>query len=457
MSTSKTVKTKIAKTSATPSTTKPSTEVVASLVTVQEHYQEFPYPFRDPEDETQRLLMVCGENLYELNHFLYKGKEDFNKGFRVLIAGGGTGDSAIYMAEQLKNKKAEIVYLDFSKPSMEVAQKRAEKRGLTNITWVLDSILNIPNLNLGKFDFINCSGVLHHLQSPPAGLKILQDSLTANGGMMIMVYGQYGRTGVYQMQDIMKMVNQDISNRVAEVMNAKLILDILPATNWLVRGKELVNDVATFGDIGVYDLFLHKQDRAYTIPELYEFIHDAGLHFVEFNDVAEKLALRPESHIKDFSLLQRIKKMDVVTQQAICELIVGNIIKHTFYASNQKDSIANFDNLNNVPLFWGLAKNISQQIYDHITNLQPSHFINFTLNNQFIQNHNIQIPIGNYTKNVVKQMIDGNKSFAEICDAVREELQQEISNEALMIEIKNISTPFLNAGNMLFHDKSVTI
>ncbi len=39
---------------------------------------------------------------------------------------------------------------------MEIAQKRAEKLGLTNIKWVYDSILNIPKLNLGKFDYINC-------------------------------------------------------------------------------------------------------------------------------------------------------------------------------------------------------------------------------------------------------------------------------------------------------------
>lgn len=128
------------------------------------------------------------------------------------------------MAEQLKNKNAEVVYLDFSKPSMEIAQKRAEKRGLTNIKWVYDSILNIPKLNLGKFDYINCTGVLHHLKSPPDGLKILKDSLTDHGAMGVMVYAKYGRTGLYQVQDIMKMVNQGVSNRVEEVMNAKAVM-----------------------------------------------------------------------------------------------------------------------------------------------------------------------------------------------------------------------------------------
>ena len=81
-----------------------NTTISKDLAEVQEHYQDYPYPFRDPNQE----------------------KENFNNNFRCLIAGSGTGDSTIYLAEQLKDKNAEIIYLDFSKPSMEVAQKRAE-------------------------------------------------------------------------------------------------------------------------------------------------------------------------------------------------------------------------------------------------------------------------------------------------------------------------------------------
>ncbi len=127
---------------------------------------------------------------------------------------------------------------------------------------------------------------MHHLKSPPDGLKILQESLTANGAVGVMVYAKYGSTGLYQVQDIMKMVNQGVSNRVEEVMNAKAVMAGFPATNWYIRGQELLRDHVFFGDIGLYDLFLHKQDRAYSIPELYEFIHNAGLNFVEFSDVS---------------------------------------------------------------------------------------------------------------------------------------------------------------------------
>lgn len=430
---------------------------INGLVAVQEHYQDYPYPFRDPEDEKTRILSLAGEYLGELNHWLYKGKQDFKSGFRVLIAGGGTGDSSTFLGEQLKNTDAEIVYLDFSKPSMEIAMKRAEIRGLKNIKFINDSILNVPKLKLGKFDFINCSGVLHHLESPPAGLKVLKDSLTDTGAINIMIYAKYGRTGVYHVQEIMKMINKGVTNRVEEIMNGKLIVNALPASNWFKRGNELIGDHINFGDVGLYDLFLHKQDRAYSIPEMREFIADAGLNFVQFSDVTEKLALRIESYITDFSLLQKVKKMDIVTQQAICELIVGNIIKHTFYSSNAKeDTVASMEDLNNVPYFYA-ANGVPKSIVDLIENnsIAAGMTMTFTLNTPFFANANVSIPVSIYTKSIFKNMIEDSKSLQELFDCVRQDLAQEIDDKTLLAEVKTVLTPFFDAGIMLLRDKKI--
>ena len=428
------------------------------LTEVQEHYQDYPYPFRDPEEEKKRLLSIMGEYLGELNHYLYKGKENFKKDFRVLIAGGGTGDSAVYMAEQLKNTNAEVVYLDFSNPSMEIAKKRAANRGLKNITWVLDSILNIPKLKLGKFDFINCSGVLHHLQSPPEGLANLKDSLNERGGMNIMVYGKYGRTGVYHIQDIMKMVNQGVTNRIEEVMNAKQIINNLPSTNWYVRAQELLGDHIHFGDVGLYDMFLHKQDRAYSIPELNEFISDAGLNFIEFSVVSDRIALRIENYVKDFSLCQKIKKMDIITQQAICELLVGNMIKHTVYVSNKKDTVATLNDLNNIPYFYTMVKT-PETLCDLMdsTGVTPGQYFSTTLNTQVLKNANISILVSGFTKSVFKNMVGEDKTLKEIFDGVRADLKQDIQDDVLIDEVNRIFTPFIITGVMLLRDKSVPL
>ena len=105
------------------------------------------------------------------------------------MAGGGTGPTTMVMAEQLNHTQSEVVYLDFSSASMKVAQDRARARKLTNVIWVTEGIENLQRLNLAKFEFTQCSGVLHHLKSPITGLKMLKDHLQMVGGIDLMVYG----------------------------------------------------------------------------------------------------------------------------------------------------------------------------------------------------------------------------------------------------------------------------
>lgn len=425
---------------------------------VVDHYLDYPYPLRNPEDERTRLLQIHGEYLGELNQWLYKGKETFNNGFRVLIAGGGTGDSCIYFGEQLKDKNAEIVYLDFSKNSMEIAKKRAEIRGLKNITFINDSIFNIPELKLGKFDYINCSGVLHHLSSPPEGLKILQQSLKPNGGMGLMVYAKYGRTAVYQIQDLMKMVNEGVTDRADEVKNARSILTSLPATNWYARSQDLISDVQNYGDIGIYDLFLHKQDRCYSIPELYDFVETAGLNFVQFAETKPRLTLKIENYVRDTEMLKRLKDMPLRKQHTIAELIAGNIIKHTFYASNSKDSVAEISDLNNVPLFFGIT-GLAGEVCNYIENnsVPKGNAINMTIKSVWVpEGMNIALPVSEYTLSLFKVLKDetAKKSIKEIFAEIKKE-HKSATDKDLMEEANRVFSIFIDAGVMLLQDKSL--
>lgn len=428
------------------------------LSEVQEHYLDYPYPYRNPEDEKNRLLYVQGEYLGELNYWLFKGKENFQNNFRILIAGGGTGDGTIYIAMQLMNYNAEIIYLDFSKNSMEIAKKRAEIRGLKNITFINDSIFNIPKLNLGKFDFIQCSGVLHHLSSPDEGLKILTDSLKDNGGMNLMLYAKYGRTGVYQIQDLMKMINADVTSRTEEVANGNIIVNALPETNWYMRGKELLADHVMFGDVGLYDMFLHKQDRSYSIPELFEFINKAGLHFVNFSEVSTRMKLKIENFIKDPGLLNKISQMDKVKQLAISEIIIGSIIKHQFYVTKNKDSVASIEDLDNMPYFYGMT-NLPNQIHEHIiqNNLESGSIINFTIHTAWGDNIEVNLKLSSYTKHFLKALGNEPKNLKDIFDFVRAQSGNKISDSECINEFKALSMPFIESGVLLLQDKNIPL
>ncbi|OYY95667.1 MAG: methyltransferase type 12, partial [Polaromonas sp. 28-63-22] len=177
------------------------------LPDVRNQYEALPYPARNPQDEHQRLIHTWLEDLPMINHYGFAGRQSFDHRFRALVAGGGTGDATIFLAEQLRHTDARIVHLDMSLAALDIARERARIRGLANIDWVHDSLLNLPTLGLEKFDYINCSGVLHHLADPDLGFRALLGVLADGGAMGLMVYATTGRTGVYQMQSLMRQVH----------------------------------------------------------------------------------------------------------------------------------------------------------------------------------------------------------------------------------------------------------
>src|ERR1051326_8933002 len=121
---------------------------------VREQYEAYPYPPRDPADERVRLENSWYDFLEMINFYCFQGKNNFSQNFRVLVAGGGTADQTIVLAEQLRyNRYAEIVHLDVSETSLGIARRRAEVRRLKNITWLHKSLLDIPSLGLESFDY----------------------------------------------------------------------------------------------------------------------------------------------------------------------------------------------------------------------------------------------------------------------------------------------------------------
>lgn len=426
------------------------------LKKVQDHYLDYPYPMRNPDDDKTRLMRMQGDFLGDISHTIYKGKKDFN-GFRVLVAGGGTGDSTVWLAAQLMDyKDTEVVYLDFSKASMDIAQKRAAHHGITNITWIEDSILNIPDLNLGKFDFINCIGVLHHLENPDLGLKILSDSLKEDGGAHIMVYAQYGRTGVYQVQELLRYTNEGIEDRKKEVESAWDVVNALPVTNWFRRGEDLISDHKMYGDIGLYDLFLHKQDRAYTIPQLYEFVEKAGMNIASYVDPYMRAVLNIDSYLPKGPTKDRINKMSPMQREAICELMAGNIIKHTIHIAKKKKTNADFEDFNNVPFLF-YSQSVANEICNFIEQNEQTIMnksVQYTYTDSMNRQMNVNLAVLPHTKYLFKHL-NGENSFQDIFNAVRKETKTKASDQELWNEFYMNLKGLFTIGAVLLRHKSI--
>ncbi|NQV80511.1 MAG: class I SAM-dependent methyltransferase [Alphaproteobacteria bacterium] len=296
---------------------------------VRAHYEALPYPTRDPADEHTRLITGSPSHFDEINHYVFGGRLDFGKPFRALVAGGGTGDAAIMLAQHLAERvpHGHVDYLDLSLASQAVARARAEARGLANISFHHGSITAPPDLG-APFDYIDCCGVLHHLPDPDAGLRTLAALLRPGGGMGIMVYGALGRTGVYPAQAALRALapEPDMRRRLSVL---RRLMNDAPETNWLKRNPFLSSLNAD--DSALADLLLHPIDRAYTVPEVAALVDQAGLTLTALLAPAR---YDPASYLHDKDLLKRATKLAWIEECALAENLCGNLKTHIAYLSN---------------------------------------------------------------------------------------------------------------------------
>ena len=318
---------------------------------VREQYELYPYPPRDPRDEAKRLIEGSPSHILEINHYIFAGRRDFSQPFRALIAGGGTGDGAIMLAQQLADRRcpADVIYLDLSESSRRIAEARAAARGLKNISFQTGSLLDLPALAFGRFDYIDCCGVLHHLPDPAAGLEALCEALNEDGGLGLMVYGAYGRTGVYHLQEVLRVLGRGDAP-AAKLDLARRLLRQLPATSWLARNP-FVGDHLKAGDAGIYDLLLHSIDRPYSVSEFASLIESAGLSVAA---LIEPWRYDPGNFIGDGALLKRLEGLDRWQRATIAEQMTGNMKVHIAYAvpkARAGHTVAQADDDRMIPVF----------------------------------------------------------------------------------------------------------
>jgi SAM-dependent methyltransferase len=174
-----------------------------------------------------------------------------------------------------------------------------------------------------SFDQIICTGVLHHLADPDAGLRALRGVLKPDGAVHLMVYAPYGRTGVYMLQAFCR--------RIGIHANDEEIRDLIAALTALPPGHPLENLLRESPDFrqeaALADALLNPQDRSYSVPQLFDFIEKAGLTFGRWLKQAPYtvhcgvVAKIPQA--------SRLKNLSVAEQYAAVELFRGTMVRHS--------------------------------------------------------------------------------------------------------------------------------
>lgn len=287
----------------------------------RDFYERRPYPAPFTSLDEHRELYSNPERRRAHFHLMWPTKQPFPNR-EVLIAGCGTSQAAIYA---LREPDARITAIDISKTSLTHTLHLQEKYKLDNLILRQLSILDVEELGQ-DFDHIVCTGVLHHLPDADAGLQSLRKVLNADGAIQIMVYAQYGRTGIYMMREYCRILGITPSDE--ELLALGMVLGCLPEDHPLTSVLRKAKDFR-YPD-ALADALLHPQDRAFTVPEIYGWLERCGLCFGRWTEQApyspECGALAKTPHA------ERLRKLPECTQHAALELFRGTITQHKFLA-----------------------------------------------------------------------------------------------------------------------------
>jgi tetratricopeptide (TPR) repeat protein/2-polyprenyl-3-methyl-5-hydroxy-6-metoxy-1,4-benzoquinol methylase len=240
---------------------------------VQEQYEENPYPRWTKTDPGQAPTTVDDflRRLFPLGAFRPLGKR---RDVDVLIAGCGTGQHSIEVAQRWKD--ARLLAVDLSLTSLSYAKRRTLELGIDGIDYAQADLLELGSLGR-SFDVIEAAGVLHHLADPRAGWRVLSSLLRPNGLLFLGLYSEVARRDIVATRAF-----------IAERGYRPTIDDIRRCRQELMDsadGSPMKNVIQTsdFGSTSeCRDLLFHVQEHRTTLSDIKAALAENALTFLGF-------------------------------------------------------------------------------------------------------------------------------------------------------------------------------
>jgi len=288
---------------------------------VRDFYDRYPYP--PPVDDLGKYQRFWQDRQRRrADYHLFWPDRPYKEDQSILIAGCGTSQAAKHA---MRWPEAQVAGIDSSATSVRHTEGLKRKHNLKNLQIHQLAVERVSELGM-SFDQIVCTGVLHHLADPDAGLAALRSVLKPDGAMQLMVYAPYGRAGIYMLQEFCKRIGVHATD--GDIRDLISALSALPPGHPL---ETLLRQAPDFrNEAALADALLHPQDRAYSVPQLFDFLEKAGLAFgrwvrqAPYSIHCGVMAKIPQA--------KRIAHLSPAEQYAAIELFRGTMARHSVVA-----------------------------------------------------------------------------------------------------------------------------
>jgi len=235
-------------------------------------YGRFQFPWApsafdaatDPEFET----VMLNQSLGSWDHSLVPASP------RIWVAGCGT-NQAIFTALRFPN--ATILGTDLSTTSLDTSADSARQLGLSNVEFRRESINHFEVDN--EFDYIICTGVIHHNADPQVPLGQLSRALKPGGILELMVYNRYHRIETTAFQKAVRILagTSTEANFEGELEVAR---EIIAGFNLPNRMGQFLESYKDCPEAKLADSLLQPVEYSFTLPSLESLIASCNLELL---------------------------------------------------------------------------------------------------------------------------------------------------------------------------------
>jgi SAM-dependent methyltransferase len=193
----------------------------------------------------------------------------------ILIAGCGTGQHVFQVVHNFP--RARVLAIDISRPSLAYAQRKAREANLPNIEYAQADILQSASIGR-SFDLIEAVGVLHHLDDPEQGWRVLLSLLRPNGEMRLGLYSEAARRTITAVRAFV--AEQGYRPTVEDIRRSR---QAIFAEAEQRRWQDTIRSGDFYSASGCRDLLFNVMEHRFTIARIKAFLDRERLTFLGFD------------------------------------------------------------------------------------------------------------------------------------------------------------------------------